>query len=558
MKRLLPRSDHPRTRGAGQVLPLFALFLVVLIGFSALAIDVSGVLAAKRFYRSAADAAALAGAQDLQQGVTRKVTDTERKKAREDAMARLVSLMGATSTPDIARPLCNPTSNIIDCALPGTGYTVSIKTPSPSCVTCVPDRSVQVTVRNPAYGLTFARVFGQSTWNVGSTSVAGLTYSKAYALMTLRPPKKVGSTFDVKDITLDGGTVVTVAHGDVGSNANMNYSGTGSLLVLDPDYDMWYFDPLSGPLWSPSPPGLKLTELIADPNYVYPSMVGAPTWADARESQANVAGTPVTTALNNPACATEWDKVDKIRYALVASTPLANVYCYEPGIYDPAASSGPGSAQIKVNTGNVALLKPGAYYLKGGLDVGGSLIGGYVPGAAGVALMFDECQNTCIFSGNNAVVIALNAGTRFPATFGGGFAATAAIDWAGLPVQTSGASSPTPPILMSVLVKKDLTCFVPTSPPFIEPSACDALKDKTINIAGSGSLVLEGVQYMPTDNVAISGNSSSNGRVGQIISWTLKYSGGVAINQEGAAQEGPGVLRLDAACTTPSTVCNNP
>jgi hypothetical protein len=111
---------------------------------------------------------------------------------------------------------------------------------------------------------------------------------------------------------------------------------------------------------------------------------------------------------------------------------------------------------------------------------------------------------------------------------------------------------------MTLLVNKDPTCFVPTSPPWQEPSGCDALKDKTINLAGSGGLVLEGVQYMPTDNVEISGNSSSNGRVGQIISWTLKYSGGVRINQEGPANEGVGILRLDAACTAPTTPCNGP
>jgi hypothetical protein len=548
----------------GQVLPLFALFLVVLIGFSALAIDVTGMLAAKRFYRSAADAASLAGAQDLQQGTTRTVTNTERTQARTHAMERLVSLMGATSTPSTSTPACLPDTNIVDCPLPGTDYLVSIKTPSPSCVSCDPNRSVQVTVRNPTYGLSFARIFGQASWNVGSTSVAGLDFGKSYTIVTLRPPKKVGSTFDVKDITLDGGTVVTVPIGDVGTNANMNYSGTGSLLVMNPDYGMYYFDPLSGPLWSPSPPGVKITQLIADPNYQYPSMAGAPTWADARESQANIAGSPATTAAVDAACQVEWDKVDKTRYSAVAATPTANVYCYEPGIYD-----GTNRAQIVASTGNVALLKPGVYYLKKGLDVSGSLIGGYepsvplVPGpgvvpAPGVALMFDECQNTCTFNGNNAVVIALNAGTRFPADFTGGMPATAAIDWAGQPVQTSGADSPDPPLLMSVLVMKDPDCYVPTVAPFLEPSACDALQDKTINIAGTGSLVLEGVQYMPTDNVEISGNSSSNGRVGQIISWTLKYSGGVAINQEGVDQSGPGVLRLDAACTTPSTVCISP
>jgi hypothetical protein len=546
------RSSDPRPQ-RGQVLPLFALFLIVLLGFSALAIDVSGALAAKRFYRSAADAASLAGAQDLQQGTTRTVTNTERTRARTHAMERLVSLMGATSTPSTSTPACLPDVNIVDCPLPGTGYLVSIKTPSPSCVTCDPNRSVQVTVRNPAYGLSFARIFGQASWNVGSTSVAGLTYGKSYTIVTLRPPKKVGSTFDVKDITLDGGTVVTVSIGDVGSNSNMNYSGTGSLLILNPDYGMYYFDPLSGPLWSPTPDGQKLTELITDPNYQYPSMVGARTWADARESQANTAGSPATTAAADSACQAEWDKVDKARYLAVAATPTTNVYCYEPGIYD-----GTNRAQIVSSTGNVALLKPGAYYLKKGLDVSGSLIGGYEPDSPGVALMFDECQNTCTFNGNNAVVIALNAGTRFPATYGGGQPATAAIDWQGQLVQTSGPSSPTPPLLMSVLVLKDPACFVPTSPLFLEPPACEALKDKTVNIAGTGSLVLQGVQYMPTDNVEISGNSSSDGRIGQIISWTLKYSGGVALNQEGVDQGGPGVLRLDAACTTPSTVCNSP
>lgn len=550
MKCLYNALLRGRDGASGQAVPLFAVFLLVLIGMAALAIDVGGVLSANRFYRSTADGAALAGAQDLQQGATRTVTNTERTQARTDAMARLVSAMGATSV-----PTCDPTANIANCALPGTGFLVSIKTPSPSCVACDPNRSVQVTVRNPAYGLGFARLFGQNSWNVQSTSVAGISYSHSYAVVTLRPPKKLGSTFDVKDITLDGGTVLTVGAGDVGSNSNMNYSGVGSLLVLDPDYSMYYFDPLSGPLWSPTPPGQKIASLIPDPNYQDPSMVGAPTWDDARESQANVAGKPVTTAAGNLACAAEWAKVNATRYASIAATPPGQVYCYEPGIY--TGSSGPKSATISSATGNVALLKPGAYYLKEGLKVRGSLVGGYEPGSKGVALMFDECSTSaCILDANNATVFALNAGTKFPATFSGGVAATAAIDWAGNPVQTSGPSSPATPIIITLVVKKDATCYVPTSAPWIEPTLCDASKDKTINIFGSGSLVLEGVQYMPTDNVGIGGNSGTSGRVGQIISWTLKYSGGVAINQEGVRQEGPGILRLDAACTTPSTVCN--
>jgi len=286
-------------------------------------------------------------------------------------------------------------------------------------------------------------------------------------------------------------------------------------------------------------------------------MVGAPTWGDARESQANIAGKPVTTAAVNATCAAEWAKVDKTRYVDVATTLPTRVYCYEPGIYDPAASSGPQKAQVVVSTANVALLKPGAYYLKGGLDVGASLIGGYVPNMPGVALMFDECQNACTFSGNNAVIVALNAGSRFPAAYTGGSPATAALDWQLRLVQTSGPSSPTPPILISLLVKKDPGCVVPTSPPFVEPAGCDALKDKTVGF-NAGKLVLHGVQYLPTDNPQIGGNSGTVGRVGQIIAWTLKYSGGVTLNQEGQEGGGPGVLRLDSACTTPSTPCNSP
>jgi hypothetical protein len=155
-------------------------------------------------------------------------------------------------------------------------------------------------------------------------------------------------------------------------------------------------------------------------------------------------------------------------------------------------------------------------------------------------------------------VFAINAGTKFPPTSTGGVKADPAIDWAGQPVVTSGPSSPTPPILISILVNKDPDCFVPTSPPWQEPAVCNAMDNQTTNIAGGGGIVLEGVQYMPTDNAVISGNSTSNGRIGQIISWTLKYSGGTHINQEGQANQGPGILRLDAACTTPTTVCNSP
>jgi hypothetical protein len=542
-----------RAEASGQVLPLFAVFIIVLFGMAALAIDVSRAYADLRFYRASADAAALAGAQDLQVVNSRSVTAVEQTDARGHALESLEQRLNGIGAG------CNPTADIVNCALTGTPFVVNIRTPSPSCSSCDPERSVQVTVRHLNYGLTFARVLGSSEWDLGTTSVAGLAFGKSYTVVTLRPPKKVGSTFDVKDITLDGGSILHVDRGDVGSNSNMNYSGTGSLLELTSGYRMYYFDPLSGPLWGPNPPGYKIPKMINDPNYQYPSMVGAPTFDDARASE-YLTLPAVERADTDPTCAAEAAKVDPARYAFMASQAPNTIYCYSPGIYE--SGTGARNATITAATGEVALLRPGAYYLKSGLNVSGRLVGGYEPALPGVALMFDErgpgnCSS-CIFSGNNALDIALNAGTRYPATFTGGTPAAAATDWAGQPVLTSGPDGPTPPILMSILVNKDPTCFVPTSAPFIEPSACDANKNKTVNIAGAGQIVLEGVQYTPTDNVEIGGSSSSDGRVGQIISWTLKYSGGIQINQEGPATEDNGTLRIDAACSAPGEPCNNP
>ncbi|HTK44799.1 MAG TPA: hypothetical protein VL749_05570, partial [Patescibacteria group bacterium] len=432
-----------------------------------------------------------------------------------------------------------------------------------------------MTVQNPTFGLTFARLFGQSIWKVASTSIAGLTYNKSFTIVTLRPPKPVGNTFDVRDIDLAGnGTTVRVIIGDVGTNSNMTYSGVGALLVLDPNYDMWYYD-TNAPMWGSNPSAQRLTQMIADPNYRYPSMTGiagdpnfpdAPVWTDARESQANISGKPVTTANVDPGCAAEWARVDKTRYALVASTAASDVYCYEPGIYDPAGSRGAEDAQIAIGTGHLGILKNhytvnstsvsrGAFYLKAGLQVRGSVIGGYYPAEPGVALMFDECSTShCNLDANNAYAFALNAGTRFPATYTAGTPATAAIDWSGSRVETTGSSSPTPALPLTLLVRKDSNCFVPTSPPFEESGSCREQDNKTISLAGSGSIVLWGVQYMPTDNAVINGNSASEGRIGQIWAWTLTYTGNSIINQEGADNGGPGILRLDAACTAPSTV----
>jgi len=71
---------------AGQVLPLAALMMVVLIAIVGLAIDVSQAFTEQRWERSVTDSASLAGGQDLQRPGRLLPTGPERVTARATAM----------------------------------------------------------------------------------------------------------------------------------------------------------------------------------------------------------------------------------------------------------------------------------------------------------------------------------------------------------------------------------------------------------------------------------------------------------------------------------------
>lgn len=66
---LLSMMRRLRREESGVVAPLAVLLLTVLLGFSALVLDVGTVLAQRRSLQNAADAAALAGARELQRGL---------------------------------------------------------------------------------------------------------------------------------------------------------------------------------------------------------------------------------------------------------------------------------------------------------------------------------------------------------------------------------------------------------------------------------------------------------------------------------------------------------
>lgn len=518
------RATHaPR----GQVLVLFILMLVGLLALASLVLDAARAYSLQRFERSVADAAALAGAQDLQQPNTRAITATDQQNARTDALALLARELGASTA-----PTCSPSADIADCSIPGTSYLVSVKTPSPSAVNVTPDHAVQVTVRQANFSLTIGRVIGLTTWNVGSTSVAGLGYASKYAVVTLQPPQPKPNGTDAnlcKDLNVSGNnTVLNVVQGDVGTNTSATTTNAG-IIRLASGYLIDHYDDITNascglflnPTWatdaSGNPHGKHITALIPDPGYMYASFTGAPSFAT------QAAG---VTACNGSSFPSDW------------TTLLTGATCYQPGVYTDTHG-------FKVGTGQTAYLMPGAYSFPYGLSVQGSLTGGLVNNKPGVVIVFPtEIKNG--LNPNNAENFVLNMGGE--TCTADTCRATPAIDFAGNPVQTPQG------LAITMEVGRDNNCFSGNTP--INDANCNLnAVDSTISIAGNALVQVAGVLYGPSDNMQISGSSTQGGFVGQLISWTVSYSGGSTLTQEYPGGPGNGVLHLDAACSGPGSPC---
>jgi hypothetical protein len=522
----------------GQILVLAAVLMVILIGITGLAIDVSAAYMADRWQRSVADAAALAGGQDLQIPGSPQpppTGDPLYQTAREHAMQILVNELRSTGDhlALAADPACRTAAG---CTLPGTQYVVSVQTdPSPSGVDCIPESTcIQVSIRQPSFGLTFGRIFGDSDWIVSSTSVAGIVRPRQYGIVTLRPtdPRTNGTDANEKDLFITGGSQVIVKNADVGVNTNLVYSGTNSALVIDPDYNLYYHDTYRA--WVGNPTGVPNSSLILDPNYPIPTpLTGTATYDN--ETQAR----DTTGCVAQQALVPSTYKELKSPFAQINDPARITAKCFKPGIY---------RFTLENNTNHVAyLLEPGVYYFNAGLNIGSTVIGGYAPDQAGVALVFDEAHNPNATPGqmttsSNTSLVAVNFGSAYLNP--GGLKAKPADGPQG-PVQTPG----TDPVLMSILVRPDGNCQV-VDP---EPPGCIDNQNNTMKLTGGGNIFLAGIQYAPSDNAEFKGNTGQTAEVGQLITWTLKFDSSV-FNITAAIAQTNGVLRLDPACS-PTVAC---
>ncbi len=553
------------SRERGQVLVLFALMLIVLLGMAALAIDVSSAYSELRFERAVADAASLTGASDTYRDASTTVGPPEWRNARTHAMQNLMDELSPTfvaGDPTLGvLPTCNgnapPYDNDIqNCRVAGTVYYVSIFAPAPTCQSpptgvggCDPLRSVQVTVRNPTHGLTFSRLFAQTEWNLAVTSVAERNRGTNYSFVTLRPPKpsRANSPWctpncDANDenIVLDGTNTRLSVLGDMGTNTNMKLTAGAMVVLMDAGSFVDRYDAYK--LWSGPPPDRQIPAPIPDPGYPIPVRPTDPALIFADVSSAHMSAADCTTEVGN---------VPGPYGVNAAGVASGEVVCLKPGLYQYAPG---GTDYAGVTT---IILSPGVYFFDKGFMPGNNVrvIGGYEAAMPGVALVFRDggsCPfpGNCDFAGNSVDLLALNAGTAYP-NGNAGTPATAAVNWDGTVVETTGRL----PIPMSLIVENDPTCVVAST----DTNACGTASNQNhqLSLPGSGSIHVFGVQYAATDNVSISGGSGSNGFLGQMWAWTVQYTGGSNINLIGAQNPEPGVLRIATPCS-PGASCTNP
>lgn len=530
---------------SGQVLVLFALSAVVLLGFAALAIDVSRAYTQERYQRTVSDAAALAGAQDLFQADSLDPPAGGPARAVTHAMDVLRLQLGATG----------PASCSQGCPLPGTPYKVWITTPSPTCVTCDPARSVQVTLVHPAFPLSFANLFGQGTWNISTTSVAGLTRSIRYALVALRPSySPSGRTDPAHDQNLAGidangqTTQVNILSGDVGTNTSLVEQLTlPCALTLNSGFSVYHlstYDTWCRTGTPPAPRGILIQEPIQDPGYV-----SSTTFAQVRDWLAD----PLAVPSRRQSYKTQHD-LGAASCAGVTGAPSVSgltTICYKPGYYAPAT----GNTAFSVNKNELAYLLPGTYLFNGDVTIQGPsggqtgnpgmLVGGNDPKQPGVALLFPTGAK---FSTSAGVSVSLNMGG------------------AGCHDDTCRATAPTDtpysPLVgvanlpLTIVVQRIDACFTG-----LVPTNGNCTESNVVNLAGGAGLAVAGIVYAPSDHVTVgSENGAQTGTMGQIISWWVTYTGNTALNQSYPGPFDTGVLRIDAACTKGSPVmpCNAP
>jgi Flp pilus assembly protein TadG len=547
-------------RERGQVLVLFSLFLVVLMATTALAVDYGTWLKARRDYQNAVDPAALAGSALL----TRPDSATKRTGARNAAWTSLNSSLGLGLTGGQIISYSNADTGVAGQVV--GAYTIWVATPPVNAGTAYPGGVLGSTVRAVFVRVTrdnqafFSRVIGITSRTVDAWATAG-TFPGKFAVITLRQngqaPNSVGA-----DITLNGnGTTLEVVNGDVGGNWNMKLN-SGSQLWLrgftDDDADAYLIDNIScgNSCWSAgqvnsgpngTPPNvtkavLPLPGVIPDPNYALPAAIASAPGGPLGLGSALPTGDPYPGGCCAKSSPGNVDIGGGSDNAPGGTTTVGGVLTCKPG----SPKIGPGYyTNITVESGNCLILDPtmrhtsvvttpadvatpvlspqlpGVFYVDGSINVNNSAM---IVGD-GVTIVQRPTNSGNSMTVSSGGVVDLNRGQTPGGTAQklGAFlkdgSSTYTCGLTGCTYNTSLESNPNNVGIAIYVIKRSQYSSV----------AADD-NSNVIDITSGSGLAWDGITYAPHDNVVLSGQPGHDG-VGQLVSWTFTFSGGVNVKQ---------------------------
>jgi Flp pilus assembly protein TadG len=195
-----------RTGERGQVLPLAAISIAVLLGFAGIAIDVGYLEYQQRQQQNATDAAAIGGAQQL-----------------------IYSGCGTESAATTAADNDAATNGYTNGS---NGVSVTVNNPPSSGPYASNNCSVQVQITNPAAHTFFMKLFGKSSVTESTQAVATVESNNDGCIYLLNPSQYSGfndATVDSPGCAIamngsanfNGGTVTAPSIGYAGANPNM-------------------------------------------------------------------------------------------------------------------------------------------------------------------------------------------------------------------------------------------------------------------------------------------------------------------------------------------------
>ena len=524
--------NRRRRDDRGQTVVIFAIFLVVLLGSAAIAVDYGSWLKSRRDYQNVVDAASLAGSVQLVRPVTPAKQVTARQaawKSIEDQLGLSINeaALAATSTP---------------AGLPGEvvgPWHIWVSTPPLGGSTSYPgnyagsNRVVYVWIErsNEAF---FSRVFGLGDRTVSAWATSG-TFPNRFAVITLRKNGQP-TNGNPTDLDVSGGTVLTVSDGDIGGNWGLSVNGVGSAIVMSSTtgdtYGVYLTEnvPTGGNGWTPgqvrttsgTPVTVQFHPEVVDPMYPAPCLTYGVGGATCLENRA-VGSFPPNASTSRVG--------DTCPY-----NSLTNVDRLPAGRYD----------DISVPNGRCLVLDPtfnpvtgkenGIFYITGTLDINND---GLVIGD-GVTLVFDR---GAALNMNAGASISLNSGntTNNPLAAacggiaGGGqtpcrFAAWTARAGSGgnyswsIGLAPTYASPPTDPF------ERGIVAYVCKTAGAGNCATGGAPSTNIFQMNSASGIDYRGLIYAPFDNVKVAGQPTHND-IGQLVAWTAQFTGGSAITQ---------------------------